>query len=106
MALAAGVCGAASTASLWWGLNGDAQQERVLFCAVGAPEIVPDLGFEAYRTFVSSRSGTAILESLAMSTDLISERIKASVTALASVLFTHSVLRSDVAFQNDRSIVE
>jgi hypothetical protein len=53
--------------------------------ALAAPETIPEAAFEAYRSFVSSRPAAAITEPLAMPTDTVSEKIKASVTVLEFV---------------------
>ena len=53
--------------------------------ALGAAETVPEAAFEAYRSFVPSRTPAASTETLDALTGMVSERIKASVTVMESV---------------------
>jgi hypothetical protein len=57
------------------------EQIRVL----EAPETVPEVAFEAYRSFASSRSAETISELQEAPADKVSEKIKASVTVLEFV---------------------
>ncbi len=50
--------------------------------ALRAPETVPEAAFDAYRSFVSSEEAEASKTQLDAVSDILSEKIKASVTAL------------------------